>query len=294
MGVRVSGMSYARHLEACNRFNPSRFLPLFLAERRVGFVRKDNARLLEALPQAFHLSAEAISIVRPDRGPTGLTDAFDEAVDNLVSAGVVGRRGEMFTVADGWRGESLFELDRGMVEFFGVRAYAAHLNGWRPSVDGVDFWIAKRAMSKALAPGKLDNLVAGGIGAGFTARETLIKEAWEEAGISETLASQAVSVGAIRYRREMGTAMRDEVVFVYDLEVPVDIIPDNMDGEVEAFRIMSARDCLALVRETDAFMYDVNLVLIDFAVRHSLIAPEDPDYLFLIQGLSGSLVQGPP
>jgi 8-oxo-dGTP pyrophosphatase MutT (NUDIX family) len=286
-------MSYARHLESCNRFDPTRFLPLLLADRRVGFVRKDNARLLEAMPRDFRVSPDAISIVGPERGATGLTDAFCEAAYRLVGAGVVGHRGEMFAVADGWRRAPLFKLDRGVVEFFGVRAYAAHLNGWRSGSDGPEFWIAKRAMSKALAPGKLDNLVAGGIGADFTAWETLVKEAGEEAGIPAALVTRSTAGGAIRYRCEIGAGMRDEVVFVYDLEVPDDFMPYNMDGEVEDFRILPARECLRLVRETDDFMYDVNLVLVDFAVRHGLIVPEDADYLDLLHGLSGGLIHGP-
>ena len=290
----LAGMSYRRHLEACNRFDPARFLPLLLAGRRIGFVRKDNVRLLEALPRMFRISADAISVVGPDLDPAALTDAFAEATDSLVGTGVVKRRGEMFEVADGWGRDPLFGLDRGLVEFFGVRAYAAHLNGWRSGADGPDFWIARRAMSKALAPGKLDNLVAGGIGAGFTARDTLVKEAAEEAGIPGELATRSIAVGAIRYRREMGVGMRDEALFVYDLALPADFAPRNVDGEVEDFRILSARECLRLVRETDEFMYDVNLVLIDFAVRHGMIVPEDPDYLHLLDGLRGGLVQGAP
>ena len=292
VGLRSLSMSYARHLETCNRFDPARFLPLLLADRRVGFVRRDNVHLLEALPRTFGVAAESVSVVVPDCGPTGLTDAFAEATDVLVGSGVAIRRNEMFEVAHDWGERPLFELDRGLVEFFGVRARAAHLNGWRSGSDGPDFWIAKRAMSKALAPGKLDNLVAGGIGAGFTAWKTLIKEAGEEAGIPATLAIQATAVGAIRYRREMGTGMRDEVVFIYDLQVPPAFMPRNVDGEVQDFRILPARECLRMVRETDEFMYDVNLVLIDFAVRHGIIVPEDPGYLHLIDGLRGGLVRG--
>jgi isopentenyldiphosphate isomerase len=167
-----------------------------------------------------------------------------------------------------------------------------HLNGWRPGDDGPDFWIARRAMTKAMAPGKLDNMVAGGLGAGYTARETVLKEAGEEAGIPGALARRAHAAGAIRYRIELPEGMRDEVLFVYDIQLPTDFVPRNTDGEVEDFRVLSARECLRLVRETDQFKYDVNLVLIDFGLRHGLIVPEEPDYLALLEGLSGSLVRG--
>ncbi|GGF37084.1 DUF4743 domain-containing protein [Aliidongia dinghuensis] len=289
----LAAMSYRRHLEACNRFDPERFLPLLLRGRRVGFVRRDNARLLAAFPHIFRRSADAVAIADTIEGADAVTQAFGEATDGLIRAGMVNkRRNEMFAITDGWGGPLLFELDRGMIEFFGARAYAVHLNGWRPGVDGPEFWIAKRAMNKAMAPGKLDNMVAGGLGAGYTAWETVLKEAREEAGVPEAVASRAHAAGAIRYRIELPDGMRDEVLFVYDIEVPTEFVPRNADGEVEDFRLLSARECLRLVRETDQFKYDVNLVLIDFGLRHGLIVPEAPDYLALAEGLRGSLVRG--
>jgi len=286
-------MSYLRHLEACNRFDPERFLPLLLATRRVGFVRRDNARLLEAFPHIFRLSTDAVVLADTIDGPEAATEALGEATDGLIRAGIVKkRRNEMFAITDGWGGPLLFELDRGMIEFFGARAYAVHLNGWRPGADGPEFWIAKRAMNKAMAPGRLDNMVAGGLGAGYAAWETVLKEAGEEAGMSEALAIRAHAAGAIRYRIELPDGMRDEVLFVYDIQLPTDFVPSNTDGEVEDFRLLSARECLRLVRESDQFKYDVNLVLIDFGLRHGLIVPEEADYLGLIEGLRGSLVLG--
>ena len=277
-------MSYLRHLEACNRFEPSRFLPLRLAGRRVGFVRRDNVWHLEAFPHLFGLSDQAVEIVA--------TEGFDEVPDALIRAGAVKhRRDERFAVTQEWGGPVLFELDRGLVEFFGVAAYAAHINGWRAGETGPEFWIAKRAMSKLMAPGKLDNMVAGGIGSGYTAWETAVKEAGEEAGVPEDLASRTQAAGAIRYRVEMPEGMRDEVLFVYDLLVPKDFMPFNRDGEVEDFRVLTAEACLRRVRETDDFMYDVNLVLIDFGIRHGLIVPDEPDYLRLVDGLRGGLVR---
>lgn len=286
-------MSYRRHLEACNRFEPSHFLPLTLAGRRVGFIRRDNVRALDAFPRIFRLTAEAVAITDTIAGSAAVTEALGEATDGLIRAGIVAkRRNEMFAITDGWGGALLFELDRAMIEFFGVRAYAVHLNGWRPGDDGPDFWIARRAMTKAMAPGKLDNMVAGGLGAGYTAGEVALKEAGEEAGVAEALARRAHAAGAIRYRIELPEGMRDEVLFVYDLELPADFVPHNTDGEVEDFRLLSARECLRIVRETDEFKYDVNLVLIDFAIRRGLIVPEEAGYLELVEGLRGALVEG--
>ena len=66
-----------------------------------------------------------------------------------------------------------------------------HLNG----IAGERMWLARRSPTKQIDPGMLDNLVAGGISVGFSARDPLVKEAWEEAGIPAELARKAVASG---------------------------------------------------------------------------------------------------
>jgi hypothetical protein len=286
-------MSYLRHLEACNRFDPDRFLPLLLSGRRVGFVRRDHAEALDAFPRIFRIAADGVAFADGLAGAEAVTAALHDVTDGLIHAGLADkRRQEMFAVTDGWGGPLLFELDRGAVPFFGTRSYGVHLNGWRPGADGPDLWIGKRAKDKKIAPGQLDNLVAGGMGSGYGARATLIKEAAEEADMPEALAARALAVGAIRYRMELPEGMRDDVLFLYDIETPAEFVPRNTDGEIEDFRILSAKECLRRVRETDDFKFNVNLVQIDFGLRHGLIVPEDRDYLALVEGLRGSLVKG--
>ena len=40
-----------------------------------------------------------------------------------------------------------------------------------------------------------------------------------------------------------------------------------------------------IVSETREFKFNCNLVIIDFLVRHGLIAPDHPDYLDIVAGL---------
>ena len=42
---------------------------------------------------------------------------------------------------------------------------------------------------------------------------------------------------------------------------------------------------LARIRDTGDFKFNVDLVIIDFAIRHGLIAPDDPDYQEICEGL---------
>jgi 8-oxo-dGTP pyrophosphatase MutT (NUDIX family) len=136
-----------------------------------------------------------------------------------------------------------------------------------------------------VAPNKLDNLVAGGIGDGHGMFDTLVKEAAEEAAIARELILRATPAGAVSYRMETPLGVRDDVLFVYDLETPADFEPRNTDGEFSGFQLMDAAETLARVRAGDDFKFNVNLVIIDFALRHGLVSVDEPGYLDLTIGL---------
>jgi hypothetical protein len=90
---------------------------------------------------------------------------------------------------------------------------------------------------------------------------------------------------------QLSDGMRDDVLFSYDIELPAEFVPRNTDGEIADFRLMPLAECLRLVRETDEFKFNVNLVLIDFALRHGAIPPEHPHYLALLTSLRGGLIR---
>ncbi|HKW53454.1 MAG TPA: DUF4743 domain-containing protein, partial [Stellaceae bacterium] len=218
---------------------------------------------------------------------TDVSAAVDGVVERLVTDGLVPKwRNEFFAVAPRWGAPPLFKLDRGAVAFFGVRAYGVHLNGYLRDGDGrLRLWIGRRAADKKVAPDKLDNLVAGGIGYEHGLFETLAKEAREEADMPAELIARAVPVGAVSYRMELPGGARDDVLFIYDLDVPRGFVPRNTDGEIAAFHLMAADEVVAGVRDSEDFKFNVNLVIIDFALRHGLVPPDDPDYLALVTGL---------
>ena len=100
---------------------------------------------------------------------------------------------------------------------------------------------------------------------------------------------RAVPVGAVSYRMENEWGVRDDVLFLYDLETPADVEPRNTDGEIDEFHLMEAGEVLRLVRETDEFKFNVNLTLLDFFVRHGVLPPDDGEYLEVATGLRRAL-----
>jgi hypothetical protein len=278
-------MSFADRIRHCNSFDPARAIPLWAGEHRVGWLRRDNAAVLGRHDEVFEVGADAARLL-PEGDAATVSRAVDEVVEALVAERRVPKwRNETFDVAARWGERPLFRLDRGAVPFFGVRAYGIHVNGYRRDGDNYSLWIGRRAPNKQVAPGKLDNLVAGGIGNGYGAAATLAKEAEEEAAIGPELIASAVAAGALTYRMETKTGIRDDVMFVYDLEVPRDFVPRNDDGEIAGFELMPLSDILDRIRTTTDFKFNVNLVILDFAVRRGVLRPEDPEYLDVANGL---------
>jgi Domain of unknown function (DUF4743) len=278
-------VAFVDHIRRCNNYDPARVMPLFAGAQRVGLVRRDNAETLGHFPTVFRRADDKMELAAQGDADA-ISAAVDEVVDALVGEKQIPKtRNETFDVAARWGEPPIFRLDRGAVPFFGTRAYGVHLNGYRRNGNEMLLWVGRRAANKSVAPNKLDNIVAGGIGNGHGLVETLVKEADEEAMIPPGLIARAVSAGAVSYRMETALGIRDDVLFVYDLEVPADFSPQNRDGEFSGFLLMPASAVLERIRATNDFKFNVNLVVLDFAVRHGLLRPDDPEFLDVASGL---------
>jgi 8-oxo-dGTP pyrophosphatase MutT (NUDIX family) len=278
-------MSFQDRIRACNNYDPRRAVPLFAGGKRVGLLRRDNAAALRRFAEVFAVADDEVRLLA-----SGDAAAISRAVDNVVDALLAENRvpkwrNETFDVAARWGAPPVFRLDRGAVPFFGTRAYGVHLNGYCRSGGALYLWIGRRAPDKRVAPNKLDNLVAGGVGNGYGVEQTLLKEGEEEASIPQELTRNAVPVGAVSYRMETRLGIRDDVLFVYDLEIPAGFEPKNRDGEIVQFELMPATEVLDRVRTTEDFKFNVNLVILDFALRHGLLRPDEPEYVEIATGL---------
>jgi 8-oxo-dGTP pyrophosphatase MutT (NUDIX family) len=278
-------VAFVDHIRRCNNYDPARVIPLYLTGARIGLIRRDNAEALRRFKNVFRVAEDRVDLVA-EGGPDAISRAVDDVVDALVAERQIPKtRSETFDVSVHWGAPPLFRLDRGAVPFFGTRAYGVHLNGWRRDKNELLLWIGRRAANKSVAPDKLDNIVAGGIGNGHGLEETLVKEADEEAMIPTELIARAVPAGAVSYRMETPLGIRDDVLFVYDLQVPPDFLPKNRDGEFSEFLLMPAAAVLDRVRTSDDFKFNVNLVVLDFAVRHGLLTADDPEFIEVATGL---------
>jgi 8-oxo-dGTP pyrophosphatase MutT (NUDIX family) len=262
---------FLRHIRACqSAVLPGERLAFHIGADPVGWVRPALAAALAGFPE-IEARATRITLTQPP--------ALQTIAQELSARGFYRWRNEAFDVRAVADGPVLGVLDRGALPSFGVVSEGVHVNGLVRRADGLHLWIARRSRTKLLDPGKLDHIVAGGVPAGLSPAQTLVKEAAEEAAVPEVLAATARNVAAVRYAMERPEGLRRDRLHCYDLTVPEDFTPRAADGEVESFELWPIERALATVRQTDDFKFNVNLVLIDLFLRERLIAGAVADQL---------------
>ena len=215
----------------------------------------------------------------PGNGDVAVPDAGALATleRQLAADGRFAPRGERFDVhrdgvTDPGATPPLATADRGVLPLLGIGAYGVHLNGLvRHPSGAISVWIARRAMTKKLDPGKLDHMVGGGVAAGMGFADTLIKEAQEEAGLDPALTRNAERVGTIRYACLRAEGLRRDVLACYDLWLTPSFRPRAMDGEVADFELWPVADVVDRVRRTDDFKFNDNLVLMHLFLRLGIL-----------------------
>jgi len=283
-------MPYLDKIRACNDWDPVRFLPFLASGSRIGSLSLTFAAELGRWPGRFRISEDRVDWVDLPASFRERSALIEEVLHTLVDAGAIAYlHGEPYALTAGRREDALCLIDRAAAPYFGARAFGQHLNGFVRGTRGIEVWIGRRAADRRIYPLHLDNLVAGGLPFGIPLKENLLKECREEADIPPDLAEHAVPVGAVSYCRESEHGLKPDVMYCYDLELPEDFVPRCTDGEVESFHRLPAEEVARLVRDTDEFKLNCNLVIIDFLIRHGLLSQEDPDYLPILQGLRSPL-----
>ncbi len=277
-------MTLLRHIEACNRFDAQAYRRFSISSHPLGWIADDQADFLVGRGLAKHCDAgigiSGGGFISVSAHLARIVAALDEA--KLMAT----PRREMTPVLRKWGLGPCAEIDRAGLPALGLPAFGVHVNGYVNTADGLHLWIGHRARDRQVAPGKLDHLVAGGITMGYSAGETVIKEAEEEAGLSADIAARARPVGQVTYRLSLPEGLRNDTLFIYDLELPQGVVPVSNDDEVERFELMPIAQVIEILRETDDFKFNVNLVLIDFLARHGLLDPDrEPDYAAVVKGL---------
>lgn len=277
-------------LSAARRFEPGRHVPFLIGETQVGWIRRSDLPLLAGSGRIFETGAQGVALSHELTSVDARSHALGGVIEALAACGrITGWRNETYAVRNRFDDPPLAFIERAASRFFGTQTFAAHLNGIvrfgtgfgagsragsgaAAGVADADaqsprMWIARRSLSKATDPGMLDNLVGGGIGWGYGIEQTLYKECWEESGLPEELARQAVRGGTLHVLQEIEEGTQAEQLFIFDLDLDAGFVPQNQDGEVADHRLADigqVRDWIAEGQMT----VDASLAALDWMDRY--------------------------
>lgn len=267
---------------------PAKSYRPILVEREVAGWLDDArfARLVET-NDVFEVRDGGVAFVSGIGDAAARTRALAQVARSLAADGLLTAwRDERYEVAPEFGATPWFLLERAAARYFGIRTYAAHVNGLVRRGDDIAMWMARRSPTKSIDPAMLDNLVGGGIAAGQSVASTVAKEAWEEAGIPTKLVDEAQPAGVVHVYREPPDGLQRETIFVHDLWLPDDFTPACHDGEVVGHRRVPLAEAARLIANDDGpdgVTADASLVIVDCLLRHGAIAPDTPHYLALEQ-----------
>jgi len=264
---------------------PIRYRPLVVDGAALGWLDDARAARLASFRTVFRIGKDSIALAETLRDCDWRSAALADVTQALRDQGEFPAwRDELYAAAPTFDAPPAFLLERGAARWFGVRTWAVHVNGIVGEGNASELWFARRSPHKGIDPGRLDNLVGGGITAGARVDETLLKEAWEEAGIPADVARRASPAGAVHVRRALPDGLQRETIFVHDLALSRHFVPINQDGEVVEHRrvdLYEAARLIAIESGPDEVTVDASLIVLDLLLRSGAIAPDASDYLAL-------------
>lgn len=177
-------------------------------------------------------------------------------------------------------GEHVMDMDLCGVDIFGIQTFGAHLTAYVKTIEGLKYWVPKRSITKNPYPGMLDNTVATNLLTGETPLEKLLQKAVDEASIPIEYTSKHIKAcGTVTYQmkqtNEGKPGCQHHVQYVYEMELPLDMIPKPSNGEVEKFQLMTYQDVVDALHRGE-FNFRA-MTWVAYFVRHGIVNPENEE-----------------
>lgn len=251
----------------------------------IGSLAWDNLPALWAVAPDWPGLADALARPPGDRARLGCP-SFTPSPDWARTLDTWHRRWQSEGRIRAWREEAfawfgpdgapLVAIERAAARFWGALTLGAHGNGYLADAHGrpTHLWLARRAWDKATDPGRLDNLVGGGVPLGQSPSQALRREAWEEAGLTDRHIVAWACGSTLAIDADVPEGRQWEWLYVFDLAVPEDWTPVNQDGEVAEHLCLPVAEALALAASGE-MTTDASLATLDLALRHGLLPAQD-------------------
>ncbi|KAF8855561.1 hypothetical protein BDZ45DRAFT_595332 [Acephala macrosclerotiorum] len=243
----------------------------------------------------FRIDHDARTVCLDPKDKSDLPDSCTEALSKQVQVCIDAE--DCFHVIDRRHSEPYpiigakfpVHLERYASTLFGIISRGAHLTAYSNTPEGMKIWVPRRSPSCFTYPNCLDTTVAGGISL-EDPFECIVRESDEEASLSEDLVRKnAIACGCISYvglndargGGEIGLISPD-IMYIYDLELPMEVICHQNDDEVKDFTLMTIGQVKKGLSEGE-FKTNSAIVMIDFFIRHGIITVEnEPNYFEIV------------
>ena len=167
-----------RWVQRCHNYQLNQFRPFYVAGYKVGWILPEDLPLFEQSPALFAVESERVELLGEPSSPKERSAQLDVVLRQWRDQGYInGWRDEHYLISDG-EGTPLFSVERSATALLGVLNLGVHLNGFVRRTDGIWLWMARRARNRPRYPGKLDQMVAGGMTA-YQSPQQVMKREWK-------------------------------------------------------------------------------------------------------------------
>lgn len=270
----------------CNNGRNTPLTPLFVQGIMIGLVPPTKVSILENYPDIFLKTKDSIILNPKYQTYRQRSAIFTKFLKELFGYSILKEwRNEELEVYPQIGAESLLRTERAGFSLLGMVTHGIHINGYTlNSENKVDkMWFGVRPAYKKSFPGKLDQMVAGVMCIHDSCmHETAVREGYEEAGLTYEDICRSTPCGSVSYFYRDQNYVFPCVRYVLDLELPSDFTPENKDGDVESFVLLSVTEAKQALIDKK-FRFSSALVLIHFFIRHGVITPDnEPRYNCLL------------
>jgi 8-oxo-dGTP pyrophosphatase MutT (NUDIX family) len=244
--------------------------PWSIDGQTVGSVADAHLGALARWPQRFAQRAGVCDLTVPAAERDA---AFADMHAVLHAEGLIRAwRNETYAIVAAPGAPPLALIERAAARFWGTLTFGAHCNGYVADAQGrpTHLWIARRSWHKPTDPGRLDNLVGGGVPHGQSPFESLVREGFEEAGLDAATMRRATPGSVIALACDIAEGFMHEHLHAFDLRLPEGVTPANQDGEVAELHRLPVAEAIARAAAGEMTV-DATLVTLDFALRHRLL-----------------------
>lgn len=144
--------------------------------------------------------------------------------------------------------------------------------------------VSKALLEASLSPEIVSNMICTGMVSNKHSMRNALSKFKHVRALTKRISLQ------VSYKYSTRKGLSTKVLATFDVEMPQGLSPVCSDGEVEEFTLITVEEAVKSLREKlPLWKPNSALIMLDFAVRHGYIDPDEPGYGEFCHLLRGGL-----